>query len=68
MNRFLEDNYIFFDLEKTQEFIMKLNQLPLTKEEKLKIANYKPENIVEISVVSKYNTYINLCDIANTKN
>jgi hypothetical protein len=32
---------------------MRLNQLPLTKDEKLKIANYKPENIAEISVVSK---------------
>jgi hypothetical protein len=42
-------------LTKTQEFIAKINQLPLTKDEKLKIINYKPENIVEISVVSLYN-------------
>jgi hypothetical protein len=55
-NRFLEDNYSFFDLAKSQEFITRINQLPLTKDEKLKIINYKPENIVEISVVSiKYN-------------
>ena len=40
------------ELDKTQEFITRINQLPLTKEEKLKIVNYKPENIVEISVVS----------------
>jgi len=38
-------------LSKTQEFITRINQLPLTKDEKLKIINYKPENIVEISVV-----------------
>ena len=50
--RFLEENYTFFDLPKTQEFIIRINQLPLSKEEKLKIVNYKPENIAEISVVS----------------
>jgi hypothetical protein len=50
--RFLEDNYNFFELSKTQEFILRINQLPLSKDEKLKIINYKPENIVELSVVS----------------
>ena len=50
--RFLEENYTFFDLPKTQEFISRINKLPLNKEEKLKLINYKPENIVEISVVS----------------
>ena len=51
---FLENNFTFFDLSKSQEFITRINQLPLTKEEKLKLINYKPENIVEISVVSLY--------------
>ena len=57
--RILEGDYNFFDLSKTQEFITRINQLPLTKDEKFKIINYKPENIVEISVVRKiyFNKY-----------
>ena len=31
---------------------MRINQLPLTKDEKVKIINYKPRNIVDLSIVS----------------
>ena len=53
--RFLEENFKFFDLDKTEEFINKLNNITtLSKEEKLKIINYKPENIVELSIVNNF--------------
>ena len=67
--RFLEENYKFFELSKTQEFITRINQLPLSKDEKLRIINYKPENIAEISVVSEnILIYFLLIYIAHSKN
>lgn len=45
-------NYHTLSLEKTKEFIKIVNEFPLLKEEKFKIINYKPNDLLELSLVS----------------
>ena len=51
INKILNENYVIMNLNKTEEYIEFINQLNLFKDEKLKLLNFKPRNIVELSVV-----------------
>ena len=48
VNNFLKKNYTMFNLEDTKTFIEIVNKLPLLAEEKFKIINFKPKNLIEL--------------------
>lgn len=48
VNNFLKNNYTVFTLENTKSFIEMVNKLPLLAEEKFKIINFKPKNLIEL--------------------
>ena len=65
VNSYLKKEYTIFDLNKTKVVIEIVNKMNLLPEEKFKLVNFKPQNLIELSIVCLL--YNNIYIIVNIK-
>ena len=65
VNSYLKTEYTIFDLNKTKSVIEIVNKMNLLPEEKFKLVNFKPQNLIELSIVCLL--YNNIYIIVNIK-